>query len=1244
MTGVGLSTSTHAQGGEHITVQIGLIVIAALAWFAAAEVSLAFSFSDIRLAPVWFASGLALASVYLLGIKSLIGLVPAAFVANVLYTLNSGEQQGMAPYLSATGIALGEGVAAWWGAGRLKRVFPNREVLSTARNMWRFTLIVLMSSLISAVIGTASVYFSGLVESSRIVSVLHSWWLADLAGAIVLIPALVSLSRTQLSQVTARQWLESLASIAVLSFTLSYLFSPYATELNAQLITFLVMPFAVWSVFRVPQAAICLFLLLTALLVCFATTSGYGPFVTASSELSLRAVQLFVLSLALVVLSLKAGVNERRAISLELKRTNQNLEQRVLERTSELSLANTELAQSMSALKSAARDRRVREERVRELQEVALKLSTDERLFAGSLEHGAVELAQTAAKALKVERVSVWQAAGIHMVSVAIVDAQASASSGCFDTREYEDYIHALENSRVLSARDARSDPRTHEFKQHYLEPLGIVALLDAPIRSATLLRGVVCVESRGAPRDWDADEQGFVAVLGDIMGQLLFANERREALKLAHTENLILSTMSDPSRMYESVLSITELLVEHSGAAVALVIEIGGERGKWICDARIPLAVCQALQELDASAWTRACEQPAGRIDLSAPSQVNWQQVAATEGFVQAQLCEIRSPRQAGRGVLLLLGKSPFSDVFLATTLTRAMRLLSLAVGALSQHAATQASELRYRALYDDNPSMYLTLDGRAQILSVNAFGAQRLGFVTSDLVACSFGVLADQMDLQEFRKSLARLAQTPQQLAVRETPLRMASGERLWARLSMRARHTESGHSEFLLTCEDLTETRALATRLRHQAEHDLLTGLKNRQSLERAIAHGIEGVARGEAPGALIYLDLDQFKVINDTLGHGAGDELLRQITRVFKQCMPLTALLGRVGGDEFAAVLYGLSIERASALAEDLRSQLERFRFRMDTHALQITASLSVVPIDAHARDVAQVLSAADTACYAAKETGRNRVVQARHDDSELKRRRIEMQWISKLNRAFDEDLFELYFQPIAQLSNPDAPSEYELLLRMRSSTGEMYAPDQFLRAAERFGMGPRIDRFVVGRCFEELANHPAHLSKLGCCAINLSGHSLGFPEFFDDLLTSLRRHQIPPEKICFEVTETAAIANLSVAESSIRKLSAIGFRFALDDFGSGFSSFAYLKTLPIDTLKIDGNFVRDMLTDPLDYAVVKSIQEVARAMGKRTIAEYVESGEILDALRTLGVDAVQGFFIGRPQPWRAMLKS
>jgi EAL domain-containing protein (putative c-di-GMP-specific phosphodiesterase class I) len=188
------------------------------------------------------------------------------------------------------------------------------------------------------------------------------------------------------------------------------------------------------------------------------------------------------------------------------------------------------------------------------------------------------------------------------------------------------------------------------------------------------------------------------------------------------------------------------------------------------------------------------------------------------------------------------------------------------------------------------------------------------------------------------------------------------------------------------------------------------------------------------------------------------------------------------------------------------------------------------------------------------------------------------------------------------------------------------------------------MGPRIDRWVVGHCFEQLARHPAHLAALGCCAINLSGHSLGFPEFFDDLLRLLKRHQIPPEKICFEVTETAAIANLGVAERSIRKLSAIGFRFALDDFGSGFSSFAYLKSLPVDTLKIDGNFVRDMLIDPLDFAVVKSIQEVAHAMGRRTIAEYVESEAIHDALRALGVDAAQGYFIGRPQPWLAHLVS
>ena len=1237
-----MNASINDRGTQKIWIQAGLIALAGLAWYAAAELSLAFTSSDIRLAPVWFASGLALAAVYLIGPKALIGVFPAALIAHAVYFSQSGVgADSWAPWTSALGISSGECLAAWWGAAQLKRWFPDRDVLAHPKGMWRFTLVVMAASMICAVIGATAILLSGLAPAGRYFDILLSWWLADSAGAIVLIPALISLNRAAIPHATARHWVETLLGAILLGTSLAYLFSPDSSVQQTQLLTFLLMPLAVWSVFRLPGAAVCLFLLLIAVLASFATTAGVGPFASDDSMQSLSLVQVFVLVLALVVLSLKAGVNERRSAMSELKRARKTLEQRVAERTQELIASNSDLAASIGALKAAEGLRGEREQRLRNWQDLALKLSLDPRVFHGTLEQSAMLIAQGAASALQVARVSIWQANGTTMRALAIHDSESGPDVRMFDTGDFENYVEAPRTLRALSATDARNDPRTLAFTSGYLVPLGITSLLDAPIRDAGVLAGVVCLEARGTARNWDADEQGFVAVLGDLMSQVFLAAERRDALNLARAENQVLRVMSDSERTPEALRSIVEQLAQTLACCALLKRAPAGNDPEPIANEALPPALAHAFRELDESSWVQMCRE--SRVDLSAPSPIEWQRIAATEGFLEARAQVIGSP-ETPSAALLLLARNGFSDSITSLAMDRASRLLDLGMNALSQHAQIRASEQRWHLLYDDNPSMYLTLDARAQILSVNAFGAQRLGYSAAELNGSGFEVLADQIDIDEFRSALAKLSLAPAALSMREASLRMATGERMWARLTLRARTMDSASAEYLLTCEDLTENRALAQRLHHQAEHDQLSGLKNRRAIEQVIRQMLEQVERGEPSGALIYLDLDQFKVINDTLGHSAGDELLRQITRVFKQCMPLNAVLGRIGGDEFAAVLSNLTIERANALAEDLRAQMERFRFRMNSHAMQITASLSVVPIDAHARDVAHILSAADTACYAAKETGRNRVVLARHDDSEVQRRRSEMQWISKLNRAFDENLFELYYQPIENLASSEPLIQYELLLRMRSDTATPHAPEQFLRAAERFGMGPRIDRHVLTLCFQELARHPKHLELLTMCSINLSGQSLGFPKFFDELLGLLTRFQIPPEKICFEVTETAAIANLAVAEASIGKLAAIGFQFALDDFGSGFSSFAYLKSLPVDTLKIDGNFVRNMLTDPLDYAVVKSIQEVARAMGKRTTAEYVESAEIRAALLALGVDAAQGYYIGRPSPWRDLLAS
>ena len=327
----------------------------------------------------------------------------------------------------------------------------------------------------------------------------------------------------------------------------------------------------------------------------------------------------------------------------------------------------------------------------------------------------------------------------------------------------------------------------------------------------------------------------------------------------------------------------------------------------------------------------------------------------------------------------------------------------------------------------------------------------------------------------------------------------------------------------------------------------------------------------------------------------------------------------------------------SLEQAQRVAVSLREAVEAFRFAWESRGLKVGVSIGLVPITETSESMTGVLSAADSACYAAKEQGRNRIHVYHDDDETLGKRRGQMRWVSTINRALEENRFRLHYQPIRSLSGGEQRPHYELLLRMKDEHGGTAQPGNFLAAAERYDLAVAIDRWVVRAALDWLANHRPHLERLHLCAINLSGHSLADGRFIDYVIGEFERTGVAPEKLCFEVTETAAIANLADAVQFMVTLQSLGCRFALDDFGSGLSSFAYLKTLPVDFLKIDGLFVRDAVRDPIDLAMVKSIHEIGKMMGKRTIAESVESAEILEKLGEIGVDYAQGFGVGSPRP-------
>jgi diguanylate cyclase (GGDEF)-like protein len=427
-------------------------------------------------------------------------------------------------------------------------------------------------------------------------------------------------------------------------------------------------------------------------------------------------------------------------------------------------------------------------------------------------------------------------------------------------------------------------------------------------------------------------------------------------------------------------------------------------------------------------------------------------------------------------------------------------------------------------------------------------------------------------------------------------------------------------------------------MAHEISHQASHDPLTDLINRREFEHRLQRVLETARTEQVEHALCYVDLDQFKIVNDTCGHAAGDELLRQVARLARQQIRERDTLARLGGDEFGVLMERCSLPQARRAVSALRQAIADFCFEWENTSFRVGVSIGLASITEASESVGAVLRAADSACYAAKKTGRNRIHAYQEGDVEAASQRGQMRSVGRIHRALDGGHFHLAFQPLARIDgNRRGGAHYELLLRMDDEDGRILLPGTFLPAAERYHLSTMLDRWVTSTAFEWLAGHPGHLQRLSLCAINLSALSLGDEEFLAFVVRALAEMHIPPQKICFEITETAAIANLSSATRFIKELKALGCRFALDDFGSGLSSFAYLKALPVDFLKIDGLFVKDIVDNPINLAMVKSINEIGHAMGKLTIAECVENDTVLERVREIGVDYAQGYGIGRPRP-------
>jgi diguanylate cyclase (GGDEF)-like protein len=432
-------------------------------------------------------------------------------------------------------------------------------------------------------------------------------------------------------------------------------------------------------------------------------------------------------------------------------------------------------------------------------------------------------------------------------------------------------------------------------------------------------------------------------------------------------------------------------------------------------------------------------------------------------------------------------------------------------------------------------------------------------------------------------------------------------------------------------------LKDSARSEARLRYQASHDALTGLFNRHEFERRAKRLISTSQNDKKEHALCFMDLDQFRVVNDTCGHIAGDELLRQLGQVIQDAMRNSDILARLGGDEFGILMENCTENQAHRAVTELQNAIQDFQFSWHRNSFRIGVSIGLVAISETTSSLTELLKQADAACYMAKDLGRNRIHVYQPEDTQIAQRHGEMQWVTRINQALEESRYTLYAQNIVPL-NKSTDKQYELLLRMVGEDGNIISPDSFLRAAERYDLMHKLDAWVVAKALVTLASNPAFVEQIQFISINLSGQSITSDKFLDSVIAQIKELRIEASKICFEITETAAISNLRAASNFISSLRELGCHFALDDFGSGLSSFGYLKNLPVDYLKIDGMFVKDIVEDPIDYAMVRSINNIGHVMGMKTIAESVESNEIKGMLKKIGVNYAQGYEIGRPQPF------